>query len=109
MLTSLIFLVRKKLSPKFDIWDQNKDSHPFLRTRQSVNIELLEPRRDGIANNSMSANISDIIGWDGTTHRVIAKGIDGELYAGNPELQSAAGARRIPALAGEGAFLRYGK
>jgi hypothetical protein len=27
----------------------------------------------------MSATISDIIGWDSTTHRVIAKGIDGEL------------------------------
>ena len=34
----------------------------------------------------MSAIIDSIIGWDNTTHRVIAKGVDGELYTGNPEI-----------------------
>ena len=32
------------------------------------------------------STISEIVGWDTDKHRVIAKGIDGELYAGSPEL-----------------------
>ena len=34
----------------------------------------------------MSATIDSIIGWDNTTNRGIAKGVDGELYTGNPEI-----------------------
>ena len=62
-----------------------KESDAWLSENDAIYREFKE-RMGRFKSYGVSATIDSIIGWDAQAHRVIAKGIDGELYSGNPEL-----------------------